>query len=154
MSFTTSISGVIVFGCLVGAGIGLFLSSNWTLANRLAPEAQSGKFLGLTNLATAGSAAVARLQGPAVDYLNSARPGEWIGYRGVFMFGARLHPRKRAVPDQDPAQIMRRTRPVPVIKPGRLAEQVLTRRLARASGRVRETSDAGATFRLLPRRAM
>ena len=88
MSFTDRMSGVIIFGCVVGAGIGLFLSSNWTLANRLAPEAQSGKFLGLMNLATAGSAAVARLQGPAVDYLNSARPGEWIGYRGVFMFGA------------------------------------------------------------------
>jgi MFS family permease len=88
MSFTDRMVGVIIFGCLVGAGIGLFLSSNWTLANRLAPEAQSGKFLGLMNLATAGSAAVARLQGPAVDYLNSARPGEWIGYRGVFVFGA------------------------------------------------------------------
>ena len=88
MSFTDRMSGVIIFGCLVGAGIGLFLSANWTLANGLAPEAQSGKFLGLMNLATAGSAAVARLQGPAVDYLNSARPGEWIGYRGVFMFGA------------------------------------------------------------------
>jgi len=88
MSFADRMSGVIIFGSLVGAGIGLFLSSNWTLANRLAPEAQSGKFLGLMNLATAGSAAVARLQGPAVDYLNSARPGEWIGYRGVFMFGA------------------------------------------------------------------
>jgi Na+/melibiose symporter-like transporter len=88
MGFTNHIEGVIVFGCTVGAGIGLFLSSNWTLANRLAPEAQSGRFLGLTNLATAGSAALARLQGPAVDYLNSARPGEWIGYRGVFIFGA------------------------------------------------------------------
>jgi MFS family permease len=88
MSLADQINGVIVFGCLVGAGIGLFLSSNWTLANRLAPEGQSGKFLGLTNLATAGSAAVARLQGPAVDYLNHAHPGEWIGYRGVFIFGA------------------------------------------------------------------
>ena len=88
MSFADRMSGVIIFGSLVGAGIGLFLSSNWTLANGLAPEAQSGKFLGLMNLATAGSAAVARLQGPAVDYLNAARPGAWIGYRGLFVFGA------------------------------------------------------------------
>ncbi len=86
--WVTQINGVLAFGGLIGAGIGLFLTSNWTLANRLAPEAQAGKFLGLTNLATAGAAAVARLQGPAVDLLNSARPGDWIGYRGIFLFGA------------------------------------------------------------------
>ncbi len=72
----------------VGAGIGLFLASNWALANRLSPRAEAGKFLGLTNLATAGAAALARLQGPAIDILNSARPSAWIGYKGLFIFGA------------------------------------------------------------------
>jgi MFS family permease len=90
VSSAREINGVMGFGFLVGAGIGLFLSANWTLANRLAPEAEPGRFLGLTNLATAGSAAVARLQGPAVDYFNAARPGEWIGYRGIFVLGAVL----------------------------------------------------------------
>jgi MFS family permease len=85
---TQSMASVIGFGCIVGAGIGLFLTSNWTLANRLAPRAQAGRFLGFTNVATAGAAALARLQGPAVDWLNSVRPGEWMGYRGLFVFGA------------------------------------------------------------------
>ena len=88
MGFARNTAAVMALGGLVGGGVGLFLTSNWALANRLAPEAQAGKFLGLTNLATAGSAALARLQGPAVDFLNSSRPGDWIGYRGVFVFGA------------------------------------------------------------------
>lgn len=80
--------GFLLSASLVGAGLGLFLTSNWALANQLAPEAQSGKFLGLTNLATGGSAAAARLQGPAVDYLNAAWPAHWMGYKILFLFGA------------------------------------------------------------------
>jgi len=82
-----SMVAVIAFGCIVGAGIGLFMTSNWTLANQLAPRAQAGRFLGLTNLATAGAAALSRLQGPAIDWLNSMRPGQWMGYTGLFVFG-------------------------------------------------------------------
>lgn len=78
---------VVFSGGIVGAGIGLFLTANWALANQLAPPDQAGEFLGLGNLATAGAAALARLQGPAVDMLNAARPDEWLGYRGIFAFG-------------------------------------------------------------------
>ena len=88
MLFTTDVRGLMVFGVIFGAGIGLFLTSNWALANRLAPEAEAGKYLGLTNLATAGSGALARLEGPALDWLNAAYPGMWIGYKGLFVFGA------------------------------------------------------------------
>lgn len=88
MVLATDEHRLFVFASLVGGGFGLFLTSNWALANRLAPVAQAGRFLGLTNLATAGSAALARLQGPAVDYLNAARPTEWIGYKAIFFFGA------------------------------------------------------------------
>jgi len=80
--------GVTIFGAVLGAGIGLFLTPNWALANGLAPEAEAGKYLGLTNLATAGSGALARLEGPALDWLNAAYPGAWIGYKGMFIFGA------------------------------------------------------------------
>lgn len=80
--------GLMVFGSLLGAGIGLFLTSNWALANSLAPQQEAGKYLGLTNLATAGSGAIARLEGPALDWLNAAWPGAWLGYKGLFIFGA------------------------------------------------------------------
>ena len=88
MLFATDMRGLTVFGSVLGAGIGLFLTSNWALANTLAPEAEAGKYLGLTNLATAGSGALARLEGPALDWLNAAWPGAWVGYRGLFIFGA------------------------------------------------------------------
>jgi MFS family permease len=80
--------GLLIFGSVLGAGIGLFLTSNWALATALAPGDEAGKYLGLTNLATAGSAALARLEGPALDALNAAWPGAWMGYKGLFIFGA------------------------------------------------------------------
>jgi len=88
MLFATDMRGLLIFGSVLGAGIGLFLTSNWALANSLAPQGAAGKYLGLTNLATAGSAAIARLEGPALDWLNAAWPGAWIGYKGLFIFGA------------------------------------------------------------------
>jgi len=81
-------NGLFAFGAVLGAGIGLFLTSNWALANQLAPGDQAGKFLGLTNLATAGSAALARLEGPVLDWLNGLWPGQWAGYIWLFLFGA------------------------------------------------------------------
>jgi MFS family permease len=86
--FATDMRGLLIFGSVLGAGIGLFLTSNWALANALAPQEEAGKYLGLTNLATAGSAAIARLEGPVLDWLNAAWPGAWVGYRGLFIFGA------------------------------------------------------------------
>jgi MFS family permease len=88
MLFATDMRGLLIIGSILGAGIGLFLTSNWALANTLAPEVEAGKYLGLTNLATAGSAALARLEGPALDWLNAAWPGAWVGYKGLFIFGA------------------------------------------------------------------
>jgi len=79
---------VLAFGAVVGAGIGLFLTSSWALANKLAPAGEAGKYLGLTNIATAGAGALARLEGPLIDFSNNARPGLWAGYTGMFLFGA------------------------------------------------------------------
>jgi MFS family permease len=68
-------------------GTGIFISANWALANRLVPSEEAGKFMGLTNLATGGAGALGRLQGPAIDLLNNAYPGAWMGYTGMFIFG-------------------------------------------------------------------
>jgi MFS family permease len=90
MVFAKDMRAVLVFGTILGAGIGLFLTANWALANTLAPEEEAGKYLGFTNLATAGSAAIARLEGPLLDWSNHAWPGQWIGYKGLFTAGAIL----------------------------------------------------------------
>ena len=87
MVFARDMRGLFVFGSLLGAGLGLFLTANWALANALVPEAEAGKYLGLANLATAGAGALARLEGPLLDWLNRLWPGAWIGYKGLFVFG-------------------------------------------------------------------
>lgn len=88
MLFAIDMRGLTIFGSVLGAGIGLFLTSNWALANSLAPQEQAGKYLGLTNFASAGSAALSRLEGPVLDWLNAMWPGAWVGYKGLFIFGA------------------------------------------------------------------
>lgn len=72
---------VLVVGCLVGIGVGGFLAANWALAIDLAPPEEAARFLGLTNLATAGGAALARLVGPGIDAGNTLGPD--FGYLGM-----------------------------------------------------------------------
>jgi MFS family permease len=79
---------MLVFGSVFGAGIGLFLTSNWALANILVPSEQAGKYLGLSNVATAGAGAVARLAGPFIDVFNNAKEGLYLGYTLLFALGA------------------------------------------------------------------
>jgi MFS family permease len=46
--------------------------------------------MGLTNLATAGSAAIARLEGPMIDGFYNAAPGTWMGWTVLFAVSAVL----------------------------------------------------------------
>jgi len=85
-----SATSVLIFGAITGAGMGVYITANWALANDLAPQGQAGKFLGLTNLATAGAAAISRLTGPGIDALNALRPGQNLGYAALFAGGAIL----------------------------------------------------------------
>jgi MFS family permease len=81
---------LILFGSVMGMGLGIFMSTNWAMANQMAPAAEAGKYMGLTNLATAGSAAVARLEGPMIDGFNNAAPGLLIGWTVLFALSAVL----------------------------------------------------------------
>ncbi|HBF40829.1 MAG TPA: hypothetical protein DDW19_03360 [Anaerolineaceae bacterium] len=90
MIFAVTPVQLIAFSTFLGVGLGMFLSTNWALANEMAPSAEAGKYMGLTNLATAGSAALARLEGPMIDGFNNASPGEWIGWTVLFALSAAL----------------------------------------------------------------
>lgn len=83
-----SVETLLVFGGLIGIGTGIFVSANWALATDLIPEEEAGKYLGLTNLATAGSAAVARLAGPLIDGINLLNPEVYPGYPVLFVLSA------------------------------------------------------------------
>jgi MFS family permease len=76
-----------LYASMLGAGIGFYLTSNWAFASKLAPKAEAGKFLGLTNLATAGASAMSKLAGIPIDIANGAYPGRFLGYYGLFFFG-------------------------------------------------------------------
>jgi Na+/melibiose symporter-like transporter len=69
---------IIFCGGLVGISFGAFMSSNWALATDLVGKGEEARYLGLTNLATAGGAALARLIGPVIDFFNTYSPG--LGY--------------------------------------------------------------------------
>jgi MFS family permease len=76
-------AGMLMFlGGLIGVGMGIFASVNWAWATDLVPPAEAGKYLGLSNLATAGSAAASRLLGPAIDLINAHLP--YAGYSTLF----------------------------------------------------------------------
>ena len=82
--FAHSYGYIIFCGGLLGISTGAFMSSNWALATDLVPKGEEARYLGLTNLATAGGAALARLIGLAMDPLNAYSPG--LGYK--VMLGA------------------------------------------------------------------
>jgi Na+/melibiose symporter-like transporter len=77
--------GYIIFGgAILGVATGAFMSSNWALATDLVAKGEEARYLGLTNLATAGGAALARLIGPVIDFFNTHTPD--LGYQ--VMLGA------------------------------------------------------------------
>jgi Na+/melibiose symporter-like transporter len=86
--FARSVTTLLIFGGMIGAGAGIFVSANWALATDLIPQQEAGKYLGLTNLATAGSGAIGRLAGPLIDGVNALRPGAYLGYPTLFVLAS------------------------------------------------------------------
>jgi MFS family permease len=55
-------------GSLIGAAMGLFYSASWALGTEIVPQMRAGHFLGISNLAGAGSGAIgAYIGGPIAD---------------------------------------------------------------------------------------
>jgi MFS family permease len=62
----------VLFGCLIGIGFGAFLSVDWAFVTDVIPDAEAGRFLGFSNIATAGSGIIARLAaGSLLDHFNA-----------------------------------------------------------------------------------
>ncbi len=75
---------IMLAGVLVGAANGCFMSANWALATDLAKRSEEARYLGLTNIATAGATALAAAAGPLMDIINNFTPG--LGYYIVLSF--------------------------------------------------------------------
>jgi len=85
IAFARSVATLLIFGSIVGVATGIFVSVNWALATDLIPADEAAKYLGLSNIATAGAGAVARLAGPMIDGINALRPGAYLGYPVLFV---------------------------------------------------------------------
>ncbi len=71
-------------GALLGFSFGAFMSTNWALATDLVAKGEEARYLGLTNLATAGGSALTLfIIGPMIDLLNAHSPG--LGYQTMFL---------------------------------------------------------------------
>ena len=74
---------VIVSGCIIGLGTGIFMATSWALGTDLAPAKEAGRYLGISNLAGAGAGIVgAGIGGPMADFFNAVEPG--LGYLVIF----------------------------------------------------------------------
>lgn len=77
-------------GVLIGLGGGFFFTSSWALVTNLVPKGEEARYLGLTNLATAGGSAAARLMGPLIDAVNCLFGSKTLGYVSVYALGGVL----------------------------------------------------------------
>jgi len=86
--FVRDLTSLYLVGAVIGLASGIFLSVNWALATDLVPKAEAGKYLGISNLATAGAGAASRLGGPLIDHTNALFPGSYLGYPALFVLAA------------------------------------------------------------------
>ncbi len=82
----TTLPAVFLDGALIGISIGMFLSVNWAWAIDLVPTAESGRFLGISNLATAGAGVLAGVGGSVLDNFNAQSPN--LGYTALYLMAA------------------------------------------------------------------
>jgi Na+/melibiose symporter-like transporter len=75
------VTDVMLFGTFIGVGMGIFLVTSWSLGIKLTPGGAGGKYLGISNLATAGAGAAASIGGPIIDF--------W-GYTPMFLCGTAI----------------------------------------------------------------
>ena len=89
MISANSAGDVLVIATVMGASIGMLLSSNWALANDLGTGGKEGLHMGIVNLATTGGAAASKLMGPGIDLLNN-RVSDGSGYDALLITSSTL----------------------------------------------------------------
>ncbi|HEX7593102.1 MAG TPA: MFS transporter [Anaerolineae bacterium] len=82
----TTLTMVLIDGAVIGVSIGIFLSVNWAWATDLIPAEESGRFLGISNLATAGSGVLAGVGGFMLDAFNAQSHN--LGYTALYLTAA------------------------------------------------------------------
>jgi MFS family permease len=82
--FAPNLVWILAFGIVVGISLGVFLSVDWAFMTDLIPKAEAGRYMGVSNIATASAGFIARpILGPIIDAFNNNRTST-IGYRIMF----------------------------------------------------------------------
>jgi MFS family permease len=82
--FAPSLPWILGFGLIVGISLGTFLSVDWAFMTDLIPKAEAGRYMGVSNIATASAGLIARpILGPIIDAFNNNRSSA-VGYRVMF----------------------------------------------------------------------
>jgi Na+/melibiose symporter-like transporter len=81
-----SLTQVMIYGGIIGISIGIFLSVDWAWATDLIPAGGGGRYLGISNLATAGSGVFAAGGGFVLDHYNAQTHN--LGYTALFISAA------------------------------------------------------------------
>jgi len=83
---------IYIGGCIVGAAVGMFFTTNWALGTDVVPQEEAGRYLGISNLAGAGAGAVGSyIGGPIADYFTVHVPqSPGLGYLLIFAIYAAL----------------------------------------------------------------
>src|SRR5947208_2830878 len=82
--FSPSLPWILGFGLIVGIALGIFLSVHWAFMTDLIPKAEAGRYMGVSNIATASAGLIARpILGPIIDGFNNNRQSA-VGYRVMF----------------------------------------------------------------------
>lgn len=89
----SSLTQVVLYAIFVALCFGAFVSVDWAFMADLAPKHRAGKFLGFSNLATAGAQAAApAFLAPVVDLVNRQTGSNGVlgtgGYRVLFIASA------------------------------------------------------------------
>ncbi len=82
--FAPNLVWILAFGIVLGASLGVFLSVDWAFMTDLIPKAEAGRYMGVSNIATASAGFIARpILGPIIDAFNNSRTST-VGYRVMF----------------------------------------------------------------------
>jgi MFS family permease len=92
LATANNMTQVIIYGSLIGVATGSFNSLDWALATDLIPSEAAGRFMGVSNLAGAGSQALAALVGGFLrDSFNAIGHNLFnitnMGYTALFVMG-------------------------------------------------------------------
>ena len=79
-----NLPSILAFGIILGSALGVFLSVDWAFMTDLIPKAEAGRYMGVSNIATASAGFIARpILGPIIDVFNNNRTST-VGYRVMF----------------------------------------------------------------------